>query len=390
MSFDDMVSTSRPEGLAIRVQGLGKRYELYAKPHHRLLQTLFRGRQAFYREFWALRDVTLEIARGETVGIIGRNGSGKSTLLQLIAGTLTPSEGTVAVAGRVAALLELGSGFNPEFTGRENVFLNGSILGLARHEIDHRFDAIAAFADIGEFIDQPIKTYSSGMVVRLAFAVAVHVEPEVLVVDEALSVGDTAFQTKCLGRVRGLQERGVAILLATHSRAMITEYCNRAAYLDRGRLVVAGQTRKIVECYASAQVTEAGGAALVVPAHSETATTPAMAVAAPMRHAGAAPLTEIVRVAITDAFGAPKVSFSYDEEFHVVVDAMYRVANLAPVFGIQLKATNDIVLWTATTRLLGIEPEAVSFGETRRYVWRLRTRFGAGRYVFFLQSGVVS
>jgi lipopolysaccharide transport system ATP-binding protein len=388
MSFDELRSTAPTGGPAIRVEGLGKRYEIYAKPHHRLLQTLLRGRRAFYREFWALRGVTLEIARGETVGIIGRNGSGKSTLLQLIAGTLTPSEGTVTVAGRIAALLELGSGFNPEFTGRENVFLNGSILGLTHHEIDKQFDAIAAFADIGEFIDQPIKTYSSGMVVRLAFAVAVHVEPEVLVVDEALSVGDTSFQTKCLGRVRALQERGVAILLATHSEAMINEYCDRAAYLDRGRLVVAGPTRRIVEWYASARVAAAGGTTLVVPAHSETASATAMAVAAPMRHSGPAPATEIVRVAITDAQGEPKVSFSHDEEFLVSVEALYRAANPAPVFGIQLKTTSDIVLWTATTNLLGILTEAISAGESRRYVWRLRARFGAGRYVLAVGCGV--
>jgi lipopolysaccharide transport system ATP-binding protein len=386
MSFDDPRSTAPTTAPAIRVDGLGKRYEIYAKPHHRLLQTLLRGRRAFYREFWALRGVSLEIARGETVGIIGRNGSGKSTLLQLIAGTLTPSEGTVSVAGRVAALLELGSGFNPEFTGRENVFLNGSILGLTRQEIDKKFDAIAAFADIGEFIDQPIKTYSSGMVVRLAFAVAVHVDPDVLVVDEALAVGDTAFQTKCLGRVRALQERGVAILLATHSEAMIKEYCDRAAYLDRGRLVIAGPTRKIVEWYANARVAEAGGTALVIPAGTAA---PGMAVGAPMRHSGQAPATEIVQVAISDTHGVPKAAFAHDEEFLVSVDVMFRAANPAPVFGIQLKTTTDIVLWTATTKLLGVTPKAIPVGETRRYVWRLRARFGAGRYVLAVGCGVL-
>jgi lipopolysaccharide transport system ATP-binding protein len=389
MSSDHQRSSVQQQGSAIRVEGLGKRYELYAKPHHRLLQTLLRGRRAFYREFWALRGVTLEIARGETVGIVGRNGSGKSTLLQLIAGTLTPSEGAVTVTGRIAALLELGSGFNPEFTGRENVFVNGSILGLTRHQIDERFDAIAAFADIGEFIEQPIKTYSSGMVVRLAFAVAVHVEPDVLVVDEALSVGDTSFQTKCLARVRALQERGVAILLATHSSAMILEYCDRAAYLDRGRLVVAGPTRKIVEYYANARVAEASGAALVIPARTEDSSTAPAAAHAPMRHSGPAPATEILRVAITDGAGVSKVSFCQDEEFHIIVDSLFRTSNAAPVFGLQLKAPNDIVLWTATTQLLGLVPEAASAGEVRRYVWRLRARFGAGRYVLAVGCGVL-
>jgi lipopolysaccharide transport system ATP-binding protein len=227
------------------------------------------------------------------------------------------------------------------------------------------------------------------MVVRLAFAVAVHVEPDVLVVDEALSVGDTSFQAKCLARVRALQERGVAILLATHSEAMILEYCDRAAYLDRGRLVVAGPTRKIIECYANARVAEAGGVALVIPARSEGTPMPPVAVAAPIRHLGSAPATEIIRVAITDGLGMPKVSFSYDEEFRVVVDARFRAANPAPVFGIQLKAPNDIVLWTATTQLLSMTPAAVSAGEARRYVWQLRARFGAGRYVLAVGCGVL-
>jgi lipopolysaccharide transport system ATP-binding protein len=374
---------------AIRVQGLGKRYEIYARPHHRLLQTLFRGRHAFYREFWALRDVTLEIGRGETVGIIGRNGSGKSTLLQLIAGTLIPTEGTVNVVGRIAALLELGSGFNPEFTGRENVFLNGSILGLTMRETEERFDAIAAFADIGEFIDQPIKMYSSGMVVRLAFAVAVHVEPDVLVVDEALSVGDTSFQSKCLSRVRGLQERGVAILLATHSEPMIIEYCDRVAYLDRGKLVVVGPTRKIVEFYANARVAQAGGTALALSERSDRATTVALVPSMPLRHSGPAPATEILRVTITDAQGLAKVAFSYDEVFSVVVDARYHDTNPHPVFGIQIKTANDIVLWTATTELLGARPAAACTGETRRYAWRLRAQLGAARYVLAIGCGTL-
>src|SRR5437899_101537 len=168
---------------AIRAVGLGKRYEIYDRPHLRLLQTLFRGHRQFYREFWALSGVSLDVNRGETLGIVGRNGSGKSTLLQLMAGTLYSTTGSVTASGRVAALLELGSGFNPEFTGRENVYLNGAVLGLSQEEIDARFDDIAAFADIGDFIDQPVKTYSSGMYVRLAFAVSINVDPKILVVD---------------------------------------------------------------------------------------------------------------------------------------------------------------------------------------------------------------
>ena len=182
---------------AITVRGVGKCYEIYARPIDRLKQTLYRGRRKFYREFWALHDISFEVAPGESIGIIGRNGSGKSTLLQIIAGTLRPDSGEVSVRGRVHALLELGSGFNPEFTGRENVYLNGAVLGLPRREIEARFDQIADFADIGDFLDQPIKTYSTGMVVRLAFAVQALLAPDVLIVDEALSVGDEGFARKC-------------------------------------------------------------------------------------------------------------------------------------------------------------------------------------------------
>jgi lipopolysaccharide transport system ATP-binding protein len=171
--------------LIIQVKGMGKAYPVYDKPHHRLMQMLVRGSRRWYREFEALRDIDFSVHRGETMGIVGRNGSGKSTLLQILCGTLAPSTGDVSVRGRVAALLELGAGFNPEFTGRENVYLNGSVLGLTRSEIDDRFDEIAAFADIGEFIEQPVKSYSSGMYIRLAFAVAINVMPDILIIDEA-------------------------------------------------------------------------------------------------------------------------------------------------------------------------------------------------------------
>jgi lipopolysaccharide transport system ATP-binding protein len=206
---------------AIVVRDLGKRYEMYARPHHRLLQTLWRGRRNFFREFWALRRVNFEVARGETVGIVGRNGSGKSTLLQLITGTLNPTEGAVDVRGRIAALLELGSGFNPEFTGRENVFLNGAILGISRSEMLRAMASIEDFAGIGDFIDQPVKQYSSGMMVRLAFSVAIHVTPDILLVDETLAVGDVAFQSKCLDRIRRLLVGCTAFLLVSHAHNTI-------------------------------------------------------------------------------------------------------------------------------------------------------------------------
>ncbi len=230
---------------AIRVMGVSKYFSIYDAPRDRLkqmvmprLRRLFRQPpRSYHREFWALNDLSFEILRGETVGIIGRNGAGKSTLLQIISGTLEPSSGEVTTRGRIAALLELGAGFNPEFTGRENVFMNGAILGLSREEVARRFDEIADFADIGAFIDQPVRTYSSGMYVRLAFAVQACVDPEILIVDEALAVGDIGFQYKCFKRMENLKQRGVTILMVTHSTSSILEYADRCIVLDAGRVV---------------------------------------------------------------------------------------------------------------------------------------------------------
>ncbi len=233
---------------AIQVDRLGKVYPLYDKPSHRLLQMLTRGRRRFYREFPALHDVSFQVGPGETVGLIGRNGSGKSTLLQLICGTLNRTSGTVRTRGRIAALLELGSGFNPEFTGRENVFLNAAILGLDDAEIRARYDDITAFAELGDYMDQPVKTYSSGMQVRLAFAVIAHVDADILVIDEALAVGDAVFVQKCMRFIRGFRERGT-LLIASHDMGAILSLCNRAIWLDHGSIRRTGDPRPVAEAY---------------------------------------------------------------------------------------------------------------------------------------------
>lgn len=234
---------------AIRVEKLSKCYRIYGKPRDRLLQMLARGRRRYFQEFWALKDISLVVGHGETVGIVGRNGSGKSTLLQLICGTLNPSAGSIETHGRIAALLELGSGFNPEFTGRENVYLNAALLGLSKEETDARYNAITAFADIGEFIEQPVKTYSSGMVVRLAFAVAVHAEPQILVVDEALAVGDELFQRKCFSRIEAIKAKGATVLFVSHSGTTIVELCDRAVLLDDGELLAVGPPKTVIGLY---------------------------------------------------------------------------------------------------------------------------------------------
>lgn len=234
---------------AISVRDLSKCFRIYEKPLDRLLAIAGAWRGPRFQEFWALRGVSFDVQKGETIGVIGRNGSGKSTLLQLVCGTLTPTGGSVEVAGRLGALLELGAGFNLEFTGRENVYLSAAIQGLSRREIDARFEEVAAFADIGDFIDRPMKTYSSGMCVRVAFAIQASSQPEVLVVDEALAVGDESFQRKCFARFEQLKERGSAILLVSHSPELIISLCDRVLLLDHGRTLLLADPPGTVRAY---------------------------------------------------------------------------------------------------------------------------------------------
>lgn len=243
-------------GVAINVRDVSKCYHVYEKPEDRLKQAIFpRLRRVagmaprnFNKEFWALRDVVFQVRKGETIGIIGKNGSGKSTLLQAICGTLTPTSGTIDVDGRVAALLELGAGFNPEFSGRENVYMSGALLGLSKQQIDERFDRIAEFADIGEFIEQPVKTYSSGMYVRLAFAVIAHVDADILVIDEALSVGDVFFGQKCMRFLRDFMKRGTVIFVS-HDTAAVLNLCERVVWLSEGRIAGDGPAKEVTERY---------------------------------------------------------------------------------------------------------------------------------------------
>lgn len=235
--------------IAIQVNNISKSYHIYDKAHERLLQILHRNRKQYYREFWALQNVSFEIKKGQTVGIIGQNGSGKSTLLQMIYGTITPTSGSIKKQGRVAGLLELGAGFNPEFTGRENIYLNAATLGLRKKEIDERFDDIAAFADIGDFIEQSIRVYSSGMIIRLGFAIQAQIEPDIIIIDEALAVGDVKFQAKCFERLKQLQNNGTSILLVTHSSEQIVSHCSHAILLEKGTVHHQGNPRDVVNRY---------------------------------------------------------------------------------------------------------------------------------------------
>ncbi|MDR3476703.1 MAG: ABC transporter ATP-binding protein [Gammaproteobacteria bacterium] len=235
--------------IAIQATHLGKCYHIYEKPEDRLKQIIARGNKQYYREFWALNDVSFTLHRGESLGIIGRNGSGKSTLLQMLCQTLTPTNGKIRVNGKIAALLELGAGFNPEFTGRENIYLNGAILGFSRREMDERFEDIIAFADIGNFIDQAVKTYSSGMFVRLAFSVQACVNPDILIVDEALSVGDIFFQQKCAKRMQELRAQGTTLIFVSHDMSIVRDLCQKSIYLKNGKLQFFGPSTDAIRLF---------------------------------------------------------------------------------------------------------------------------------------------
>lgn len=246
----DEANTGMPSGnIAVSVRNLSKSYRLFKHPGDRIKQFLSLGIRQYHSEFSALDDVSFNIFRGETVGIIGRNGSGKSTLLQLICGILKPSSGSVLANGRISALLELGAGFNPEFTGRENVYFHGALMGFSKAKMDERFDEIAAFADIGEFIDQPVRTYSSGMFVRLAFSAAISVDPDILVIDEALAVGDAKFQGRCFDRISAIRNRGGTILVVTHALEQVAHFCDRAILINQGRLLAFGDTASTLSRY---------------------------------------------------------------------------------------------------------------------------------------------
>jgi lipopolysaccharide transport system ATP-binding protein len=329
----------------IKINNLSKCYEVYDKPHKRLLQMLFRGKRKYFSEFWALKSASLEVKPGETVGIIGSNGSGKSTLLQMLCGTLNPSSGTIDVKGRVAALLELGAGFNPEFTGKENVYLNAAILGLSREEIDSQYAAIEEFAEIGEFINQPVKTYSSGMYVRLAFSVAVHTNPSILVVDEALSVGDARFQAKCLDRIKQMKESGVSILFVSHDVAAVRTLCDRALWLDKGIVRGLGDVFPITAQYTEHLFNKA----------PNTGNTPSKAASDTGLHNASQPINHwgshigiIQDAGIYDSAGVKKNLYSDHEKMFVKIgfniDALKSTEGLSVSFSLKNLSGSDLIV----------------------------------------------
>lgn len=399
---------------AIRLDGVGKCYRIYRQPQDRFKQAFFdRFRRVvgaapgagFFREHWALRDIGFEVGAGEAVGILGRNGAGKSTLLQVIAGTLQPTTGTVETQGRITALLELGSGFNPEFTGRENVFLNAAILGLTREDTEARYDEIAAFADIGDFIDQPVKTYSSGMMMRLAFAVQTAVQPSVLIVDEALAVGDMYFQVKCMARLKRLLDDGVSLLFVSHSIDTVRQLCSRAVLLDRGRMAESGPAAQVADVYQRELMLDRNAAAKTAAPAPAAPAEPAVVAVPPAPTPAPAPIDGDPPEMGAEAFRARAAlnrvqngmaeflnvqmlrrgrvcqDFDYDDEVTVrmVIRCAERLENLNISLGI--KTIEGVSLAYSDSRLVGEIGRSYEPGHRYQIEWALRFPLMHGRYV---------
>jgi lipopolysaccharide transport system ATP-binding protein len=370
--------------IAVSVRDVSKRYLVFENQRARLLHALWPASRGGRQEVWALRDIGFEIRRGEAVAVIGRNGSGKSTLLEILTGTLTPTAGAVEVKGRVSALLELGSGFNPEYTGRDNVMLNGLLLGLGRDEIERRFGEIAAFAEIGDAIERPVKTYSDGMRMRLAFAVQALTDPDILVIDEALSVGDFFFQQKCFRRIRALREKGVTLIFVSHDMGTVRDLCGRAIYLRQGRVQFAGETRVAIREYLAEQESVA---ALPPAGAAEVETAQAGELQAILRDSvwraspqAAAQTGRIIAVAIYDGEGQPTTSFRMGSAMHLKV--AYRSAKEVPTHVTAvIRNKYDQVVTSMGSSRLGLTPPAPGRGEQPGiFEMRMELLLEAGNY----------
>jgi lipopolysaccharide transport system ATP-binding protein len=357
----------------ISVQNVSKMYQLYEKPLDRLLDTL-----PFHRprasEFWALRDVTFQVNKGEVYGIMGPNGSGKSTLLQIVSGILQPTTGRVLCSGRIAALLELGAGFNPEFTGRENVFLNGEIIGLSRAEIQKIFPRIEDFAGIGRFMDRPVKEYSTGMYVRLAFSTAIHVHPEILIVDEALAVGDAIFSARCVQKFEELRERGVTVLLVSHDLGLVKRLATRAAFMLDGRLVMEGSPKDVVNRYVGYVLdwerrTQA----------SENAHAPdAVAANSTFRHGDG--VSRVTDVQLTDGSGEPTRSFRRGDVIRLRITGQFQRAAPSPVAGVLIRNRIGVDVFGTNTRIEECDLGPFDAGDILEVEFELDCLLSRGEY----------
>lgn len=376
---------------ALRVEGASKQYRIYNRPVDRLKESLTRGRWKTHREFWALHDISFEVEAGTTTGIIGPNGSGKSTLLQIITGTLEPTHGTVWHEGRIAALLELGAGFNPEFTGLENVFMNSSLLGISKAETERLLPQIESFAEIGEFIHQPLKTYSSGMYIRLAFATAIATSPQILIVDEALSVGDAVFQHRCTRRIKEMQEAGTTILFVSHDPGAVRALCSRAILLNGGRMEADGPPADVLDryqkvimaqeaAYAEAQLAMVQGVQEKLPpaVSEDSATENEIAPQFTYRHGNLN--AEILRVDLLDASRRTVSLVESGQLVHLRVRVVFHEDLEDPVYGFVIRNRHGINLYGTNTKVQGLHPGLIKRGEHSETTFTFNCRLAPDLY----------
>jgi ABC-type polysaccharide/polyol phosphate transport system ATPase subunit len=366
--------------LALRVDDVSKQYRAYARPGDRLKESLTRGRLRRHKEFWALQNISFEIEKGSTVGVIGPNGCGKSTLLQIIAGTLEPTHGEVWHDGRIAALLELGAGFDPEFTGVENIYMNASLLGFSRRETDALFPQIERFAEIGDFLYQPVKTYSSGMYVRLAFAIAASVEPDILIIDEALAVGDAVFQHRCLRRIKELAQRGATVLFVSHDAAAVRALCSRAILLKAGRIVIDGKPADVLNRYQKIimEREEAYEASIGAPPESSAANRPVAPIRYTYRHGDGS--ADIIGAELLDATGRPVEIVETGEPLTLRVLARFNSDLDDPVVGFLIKDRHGIHSYGTNTSEQQIDLGLVRRGETLEATFAFNCWLGIDQY----------
>lgn len=384
MSLETPIEPDDPAD-SFQLKGIGKRYWKFDRASDRVKQMLLSpllGRD-YGREFWALRDVSFSVRKGECFGVVGRNGGGKSTLLQIAYGTLLPTLGAVGRRGRISALLELGSGFSPIFTGRENVMLQGAILGIPRAEMERRLPEIAAFADIGDFLDQPVKTYSSGMFVRLAFSVAVNVDPEVLIVDEALAVGDIAFQAKCFRKMEEFRAKGVTILFVSHDLGTVVQLCDRAVLLERGQVRALGPAKEVVDEFrrvSAEAVSEQAATGTVALTPAPTGSLRSRFRLNPGMHEYGDRHATIEDFGLLDAAGNAVESLTGGEELKLVIEVLVHRDLACPILAFNLRDLRGVEIFTTNTWYLGQDPGFCAAGTRLRAEFRTRFPLGGGTY----------
>lgn len=394
-ALSDFGGARYPEPSVIEVQNVSKVYPLYERPVHRLVEAISPGGRRLHRDFHALRGVSLRVQKGEVAAFIGPNGSGKSTLLQIICGVIPPTEGRVLSEGRIASLLELGAGFNAELTGAENVRINAEVMGLSRREVDLAFPHIAAFAGIGEFLHRPVKEYSSGMYVRLAFATAIHVEPEILVVDEALAVGDAVFANRCIRKFEEFRQRGVTILFVSHDLALVKQLADRAWFLFQGQVLAEGDPSDVVNRYVGMVLAPEGESPALpeVPKHDprillealpDTHDTGTFAGDHSFRHGDRASVLQAIE--LRNAQGEPVRVVSAGEIVEITVDVEYRKDVAEPMVGILIRNRNGLDVAGTNSRVEGLHAPAAKAGDRVRYCFRFACHLPRNEYTLTVAS----